>query len=83
MYVLAGIPPAPLRVDPMSLTYGEKRIAGTGSGGRPGTQEMLDFCAEHAITADIELVRPEQVNEALQRLDRGDVRFRFVIDLAG
>jgi alcohol dehydrogenase (NADP+) len=79
-YVLAGIPPARLEIDPMSLVVGEKRIAGTGSGGVPATAEMLAFAAEHGIVAEIETVAPEQLGEALERLGRGDVRFRFVVE---
>lgn len=79
--VLVGIPPEELRVDPMSLIVGARTLAGAGSGGVPETREMLEFCAAHGITADIELVRPEQVNEALDRLARNDVRYRFVLDM--
>lgn len=80
-YVLVGLPPGPLEIDPMSLVVGEKRIAGTGSGGVPPTREMLDFSAAHGITADVEVVSPDRLGEALDRLARGDVRFRFVLDL--
>ncbi|MDD7940050.1 NAD(P)-dependent alcohol dehydrogenase [Actinomycetospora lutea] len=81
-YVLAGIPPATLAIDPMSLVVGEKRIAGTGSGGVPATREMLDVAAEHGIVADVEVVGPDRLGEAMDRLGRGDVRFRFVVDMA-
>ena len=77
--MLAGIPPARLDVDPMSLVVGEKRIAGTGSGGVPATREMLDVAAAHGITADVEVVAPDELPTALDRLGRGDVRFRFVV----
>ncbi|MDD7963745.1 NAD(P)-dependent alcohol dehydrogenase [Actinomycetospora lemnae] len=80
-YVLAGIPPRPLQIDPMSLVVGEKRIAGTGSGGVPATREMLDVAAEHGIVADVEVVTPDRLGEALDRLGRGDVRFRFVVEM--
>ncbi len=79
-YVLAGIPPARLDIDPMSLVVGEKRIAGTGSGGVPATREMLDVAAAHGITADVEVVEPAELGTALDRLGRGDVRFRFVVE---
>lgn len=81
-YVLAGIPPATLQIDPMSLVVGEKRIAGTGSAGVPATREMLDVAAAHGIVADVETVGPDRLPEALERLGRGDVRFRFVVDMA-
>ncbi|MEU6411596.1 NAD(P)-dependent alcohol dehydrogenase [Microbispora sp. NPDC046933] len=70
----------PLRV--MDLIYGRKKLTSSGTGGRAGTAEMLLFCAEHGITADIELLPSARVQEALARLDRGDVRYRFVLDLA-
>ncbi|MHC1559408.1 NAD(P)-dependent alcohol dehydrogenase [Actinomycetospora sp. C-140] len=80
-YVLAGIPPARLDVDPMSLVVGEKKIVGTGSGGVPATREMLDVAAEHGIVADVEVVTPDRLGDALDRLGRGDVRFRFVVEM--
>ncbi|MEQ3549421.1 NAD(P)-dependent alcohol dehydrogenase [Pseudonocardia nematodicida] len=81
-YVLAGIPPKTLAVDPMSLIVGEKRIAGTGSGGVPITREMLDFSAAHGITADVEVLPADRLGEALDRLARGEARFRYVLDVA-
>ena len=81
-YVLAGIPPKPLTVDPLSLIVGEKRIAGTGSAGVPLTREMLDFSAAHGIVADVEVLAPDQLATGLDRLARGDVRFRFVVDMS-
>jgi uncharacterized zinc-type alcohol dehydrogenase-like protein len=70
----------PLRV--MDLTYGRKNLTSSGTGGRRGTAEMLAFSAEHGITADIELLPSARVQEALTRLDQGDVRYRFVLNLA-
>jgi alcohol dehydrogenase (NADP+) len=70
----------PLRV--MDLTYGRKNLTSSGTGGRRGTAEMLAFSAEHGITADIELLPSARVPEALTRLDQGDVRYRFVLNLA-
>jgi uncharacterized zinc-type alcohol dehydrogenase-like protein len=67
--------------DPMALLVGRKSLASAGSGGRRGTQEMLDFCAEHRITAEIEVLPAHDVNEALARLKRNDVRYRFVLDM--
>ena len=80
-YVLAGIPSKPLIVDPMSVVVGEKRIAGTGSAGVPTTPELLDFCAAHGIVADVEVLSPDEIGKGLDRLARGDVRFRFVVDM--
>ncbi|MEK8143904.1 NAD(P)-dependent alcohol dehydrogenase [Streptomyces sp. M10(2022)] len=79
---IVGIPVGDIEVSPLSLIQGAKTLAGAGSGGTVETQEMLDFCAEHGIVADVEIMRPDQVNEALDRLDRNDVRYRFVLDMA-
>jgi uncharacterized zinc-type alcohol dehydrogenase-like protein len=70
----------PLRI--MDLTYGRKSLTSSGTGGRKGTAEMLAFCGERGITADVELLPSTRVKEALDRLDRGDVRYRFVLDLS-
>jgi alcohol dehydrogenase (NADP+) len=76
-----GLPvEAPVRI--MDLTYGRKKLTSSGTGGRAGTAEMLAFCAERGIAADIELLPSARVQEALTRLDRGDVRYRFVLDLS-
>lgn len=64
-----------------NLIMKRRSIAGTLIGGIPETQEMLDFCAERGIVADIERVRAEQINEAYERMLRGDVKYRFVIDI--
>ncbi len=72
----------PQTVDVMDLLIGRKRLSSAGSGGRRHTQDMLDFCAEHAIVPDVEVLPSTQVNEALDRLSRGDVRYRFVLDMA-
>jgi uncharacterized zinc-type alcohol dehydrogenase-like protein len=80
---LVGLPPKPLSVGAFPLIVGRKSLSGSNIGGIAETQEMLDFCAEHGITADIELLPIEQVNEALARLEKGDVKYRFVFDVAG
>jgi uncharacterized zinc-type alcohol dehydrogenase-like protein len=72
----------PITVETLELLSGRKNLSSAGSGGRPATAEMLEFCAEHGITADIELVPSAKVNEALERLARNDVRYRFVLDLS-
>ena len=65
------------------LLMGNRRaIAGSGIGGLPETQEMIDFCAEHNIVADIEMVNIQDVNQAYERLLKNDVKYRFVIDMA-
>lgn len=64
------------------LLIGRKKLGSAGSGGRPATAALLEFCARHGVTADIELLPSARVNEALDRLERGDVRYRFVLDLS-
>jgi uncharacterized zinc-type alcohol dehydrogenase-like protein len=66
----------------MELTYGRKKLSSSGTGGRRGTAGMLAFSATRGITADIELLPSARVRDALDRLDRGDVRYRFVLDLS-
>jgi uncharacterized zinc-type alcohol dehydrogenase-like protein len=78
---LVGLPNEPLPVQPF-VTAGRRSMSGSMIGGIAETQEMLDFCAEHNITADIELINIQQVNEAYARMERNDVKYRFVIDLA-
>lgn len=65
-----------------ALVMGRKAVAGSLIGGIPETQEMLDFCGEHGITADIEVIRIQDINEAFDRLLKADVKYRFVIDMA-
>lgn len=72
----------PVSVDAMDLLIGRKKLTSAGSGGRPATREMLDFCAEHDITADVEVLPSSQVNEAMERLSRNDVRHRFILDMS-
>src|SRR6266478_7237731 len=79
---LVGAPPMPLTVASFGLIFGRHQLAGSGIGGIRETQEMLDFCADHGITADIELIRMQQINEAYERLLKSDVKYRFVIDMA-
>lgn len=79
---LVGAPMEPLPVTSFSLILGRRSFAGSNIGGIAETQEMLDFCAQHNITADIELIRVDQINDAYERLLKGDVKYRFVIDMA-
>ncbi|MBO3681368.1 NAD(P)-dependent alcohol dehydrogenase [Streptomyces sp. NEAU-YJ-81] len=71
----------PVTVETLDLLIGRKKLSSAGSGGRAATAAMLDFCAEHGVAADIELLPSAQVNEALCRLGRNDVRYRFVLDM--
>ena len=79
---LVGAPPMPLPVASFGLIFGRHQLAGSGIGGIRETQEMLDFCAEHGITSDVETIRINQINEAYERLLKSDVKYRFVIDMA-
>jgi alcohol dehydrogenase (NADP+) len=65
-----------------NLILKRRSIAGSAIGGIPETQQMLDFCAEHGIVADIELIRADEINDAYERMLKGDVKYRFVIDNA-
>jgi alcohol dehydrogenase (NADP+) len=80
--VNVGAPPEPLSVNVFSLIGGRRSFAGSMIGGIAQTQEMLDFCAEHGIAAEVEVIAAEQVNEAYERVLASDVRYRFVIDSA-
>jgi uncharacterized zinc-type alcohol dehydrogenase-like protein len=71
----------PVTVETTALLVGRKRLSSSGSGGRPRTQELLDFCGEHGIGAEVEVLPSARVNEALVRLADNDVRYRFVLDL--
>lgn len=79
--VLVGAPENPLSVAAFSLIPGRKSFAGSTIGSIAETQEMLDFCSEHNIIADIELINIQQINEAYARLLKSDVKYRFVIDM--
>jgi alcohol dehydrogenase (NADP+) len=79
--VLVGLPePSPLGA--AALTNARRRLAGSNNGGIRETQEMLDFCGQHGVAADIELIPIQRINDAYDRTVRNDVRYRFVIDLA-
>ncbi|MFL5731170.1 MAG: zinc-binding dehydrogenase, partial [Cytophagaceae bacterium] len=79
---LVGAPEHPLPVAAFSLIPFRRSFAGSMIGGIAETQEMLDFCGKHNIVSDIELISIQQINEAYERLIKGDVRYRFVIDMA-
>ena len=80
--VQVGAPEQPLPVAVFSLIFKRRSFAGSLIGGIAETQEMLDFCGEHGITSDIEMIRMDEINHAFERMERSDVRYRFVIDLA-
>jgi uncharacterized zinc-type alcohol dehydrogenase-like protein len=79
--VNVGVPAEPLSLNAFNLILGRRSLAGSGIGGIPETQQMLDFCAEHDITSDVEVIGVDQVNEAYERVLASDVRYRFVIDI--
>lgn len=80
--VNVGAPEEPVSLNLFSVIGGRKTLAGSGIGGIQETQEMLDFCAEHGLGAEIELIRADEINEAYERVLVSDVRYRFVIDTA-
>ncbi|MEG4445011.1 NAD(P)-dependent alcohol dehydrogenase [Microcoleus sp. AT9_B5] len=79
---LVGAPENPLEVSAFSLIMGRRSLSGSNIGGIAETQEMLDFCGEHNITADVEVIPIQKVNEAYERLLKSDVKYRFCIDMA-
>lgn len=78
---LVGAPERPLPVASFPLIIKRRQFTGSIIGGIRETQEMLDFCAKHRITADVELIKIQQVNEAYERLTNSDVKYRFVIEM--
>lgn len=80
--VQVGAPEQPLPVAVFSLIFKRRSFAGSLIGGIAETQEMLDFCGEHGITSDIEMIRMDEINTAYERMIRSDVKYRFVIDMA-
>ncbi|PZU51230.1 MAG: zinc-binding dehydrogenase [Sphingomonas sp.] len=80
--VLVGLPPKPLQINAFSVISNRRSFSGSNIGGIAETQEMLDFCAKHGIVADVERIRPDEINMAFERLERNDVRYRFVIDIS-
>ncbi len=80
--VCVGVPPVPATIPAMNLIFGRKSFAGSLIGGIPETQEMLNYCAENNIVSDVEVIAMKDINEAYERMLKGDVRYRFVIDMA-
>ncbi|HSP06894.1 MAG TPA: zinc-binding dehydrogenase, partial [Acidobacteriota bacterium] len=81
-FTLVGAPENPLPIAAFSLIPRRKQLAGSMIGGIRETQEMLDFCAERGITADVEVLPIQEINHAYERMLRSDVKYRFVIDMA-
>jgi alcohol dehydrogenase (NADP+) len=82
VHICVGAPPAPAQIYAFTLIGGRKSIAGSLIGGLPETQEMLDYCADHQIVSDIELINIQEIHRAYDRMLKGDVKYRFVIDMA-
>jgi uncharacterized zinc-type alcohol dehydrogenase-like protein len=80
--VLVGAPEKPLSVAAFPLLFRRRSFSGSLIGGLPQTQEMLDFCGQHNLTCDIEMIRMDEINTAYERMLKSDVKYRFVIDMA-
>jgi uncharacterized zinc-type alcohol dehydrogenase-like protein len=80
--VCLGVPPEPIEVASLPFIFQGKEVAGSLIGGIAETQEMLDYCAEHGIAADVEVIDIKEVNNAWTRMEKSDVKYRFVIDMA-
>ncbi len=81
VHICVGIPPTPIQLTGSFLLGNSRTITGSSIGGIPETQEMLDFCAQHKIVSDIEIVKIDYINEAYERILKSDVKYRFVIDM--
>lgn len=79
---MVGAPEKPLPIEVFGLLPKRRQLAGSSIGGTRETQEMLDFCAQHNTTSDVEVIRAQQINQAYERLLKSDVKYRFVIDMA-
>jgi uncharacterized zinc-type alcohol dehydrogenase-like protein len=79
---LVGAPEKPMAIGAFGLLAGRHSLAGSGIGGIPETQEMLDFCAEHGIASDVEIIPMKDINAAYERMLKSDVKYRFSIDMA-
>jgi len=80
--ICVGVPPEPTSILGFNLIFHRRSIGGSLIGGLPETQEMLDYCAEHNITSDVEVIPISEINKAYERMLKGDVRYRFVIDMS-
>jgi alcohol dehydrogenase (NADP+) len=80
--ICVGLPAEPIHMPAFSIVFARKCVAGSLIGGLPETQEMLDYCAEHNIVSDIEVIPIQKINESFDRMMKSDVKYRFVIDIA-
>lgn len=79
---MVGAPSTPFAVPAFSLIMGNRSVGGSNIGGIAETQEMLDFCGTHNITADVEVIPMQKINDAYERMLKSDVKYRFSIDMA-
>jgi uncharacterized zinc-type alcohol dehydrogenase-like protein len=79
---MVGLPDKPLPLAIFGLVMARRSISGSSIGGIPETQEMLDFCGQHNITSDVEVISIQKINEAYERMVKSDVKYRFSIDMA-
>ena len=79
---MVGLPEVPLKLSAFSTVVNRRSLAGSAIGGMKETQEMLDYCAEHDIVSEIEMVNVDKLDEAYDRVVKSDVKYRFVIDMA-
>ena len=82
VHICVGVPPEPSSIEAFNLLGNRRSIAGSMIGGLPETQEMLDYCSEYNIVSDVEVIAMKDINAAYERMLKGDVRYRFVIDMA-
>jgi len=82
VHICVGVPPTPTQIYGFNLIAGRRSLAGSLIGGLPETQEMLDYCAEHNIVSEVEVIDIKNIEQAYERMLKGDVRYRFVIDMA-
>jgi uncharacterized zinc-type alcohol dehydrogenase-like protein len=80
--ICVGLPPEPIHLPAFNIVFTRKCVAGSLIGGLPETQEMLDYCADHNIHADIELIPVQKIQESFERMLKNDIKYRFVIDIA-
>jgi uncharacterized zinc-type alcohol dehydrogenase-like protein len=81
-HCIVGLPSSAIPIAPFTVVGGRKSFAGSSIGGLKETQEMLDYCAAHNIVSDIELIDIKDITKSYERMEKGDVRYRFVIDIA-
>jgi uncharacterized zinc-type alcohol dehydrogenase-like protein len=81
-YCQVGLPDQPPVVNMGNLLFKRRSLAGSIIGGMAETQEMLDYCAKHNIVSDVEIIPIQKINEAFERVNKADVKYRFVIDMA-